>query len=70
MSKVRGQPRSARHGAAIVLSALLVVVSAISARALAVAVTAAVAAGRSRDGSPVLLALGCLAVGFLMLATG
>ena len=70
MSKVRGQPRSARHGAAIVLSALvvpqgtllllrtepsldlalhsasvhLVVVSAISACALAVAVAAAVAA--------------------------
>jgi hypothetical protein len=31
---------------------------------------AAVAAGRSRDGSLVLLALGCLAVGFLMLGHG
>jgi hypothetical protein len=29
-----------------------------------------VAAGRSRDGSLVLLALGCLAVGFLMLGHG
>jgi HD-GYP domain-containing protein (c-di-GMP phosphodiesterase class II) len=48
----------------------LVVVSAISACALAVAVAAAVAAGRSRDGSLVLLALGCLAVGFLMLGHG
>src|SRR5215217_1661308 len=95
MSKVRGQPRPARRGAAIVLLALvappgtlllrteprldvvlrsatvhLVVVSAISACALAVAVAAAVAAGRSRDGSLVLLALGCLAVGFLMLGHG
>jgi hypothetical protein len=95
MSKVRGQPRSARHGAAIVLSALLVpqgtllllrtepsldlalhsasvylVVSAISACALVVATAVAVAAGRSRDGSLVLLALGCLAVGFLMLGHG
>jgi HD-GYP domain-containing protein (c-di-GMP phosphodiesterase class II) len=48
----------------------LVVVSAISACALAVAVAAAVAAGRSHDGSLVLLALGCLAVGFLMLGHG
>lgn len=48
----------------------LVVVSAISACALAVAVAAAVAAGRSRDGSLVLLALGCLTVGFLMLGHG
>jgi hypothetical protein len=96
MSKVRGQRRPARQGAAIVLLALLapqgtllllrtqpsldlvvrsatvhlVVVSAISACALAVAVAAAVAAGRSRDGSLVLLALGCLAVGFLMLGHG
>src|SRR4030095_2559518 len=96
MNKVRGRPRPARRGAAIVLSALLVpqgtllllrteprldvvlrsvtvhlvVVSAISARALAVAVAAAAAAGRSRDGSLVLLALGCLAVGFLMLGHG
>ncbi len=89
MNKVRGQPRPARRGAAIVLLALVVpqgtllllrtepsldvalrsatvhlmVVSAISACALAVAVAAATAAGRSRDGSLVLLALGCLAVG-------
>jgi HD-GYP domain-containing protein (c-di-GMP phosphodiesterase class II) len=96
MSKVRGQPRPAPRGAAIVLLALvapqgtllllrteprldvvlrsatahLVVVSAISACALAVAVAAAVAAGGSRDGSLVLLALGCLAVGFLMLGHG
>jgi hypothetical protein len=42
---------------------------AISACALAVAMAAAVA-GRSRDGSVVLLALGCLAVGFLMLGHG
>jgi HD-GYP domain-containing protein (c-di-GMP phosphodiesterase class II) len=48
----------------------LVVVSAISACALAVAVAAAGAASRSRDGSLVLLALGCLAVGFLMLGHG
>jgi HD-GYP domain-containing protein (c-di-GMP phosphodiesterase class II) len=48
----------------------LVVVSAISACALAVAVAAAVAAGRIRDGSLVMLALGCLAVGFLMLGHG
>ena len=48
----------------------LVVVGAISACALAVAVAAATAAGRSRDGSLVLLALGCLAVGFLMLGHG
>jgi hypothetical protein len=48
----------------------LVVVSAISACALAVAVTAAGAASRSRDGSLVLLALGCLAVGVLMLGHG
>jgi len=48
----------------------LVVVSAISACALAVAVAAAGAAGRSRDGSLVLLALGCLAVGGLMLGHG
>jgi HD-GYP domain-containing protein (c-di-GMP phosphodiesterase class II) len=48
----------------------LVVVSAISACALAVAMATAVAAGRSRDGSLVLLALGCLAVGFLMLGRG
>jgi HD domain len=92
-SEVRGQPRMARRGAAIVLLALLapqgtllvlrtepsldllvrsatvhlVVVSAISACALAVAMATAVAAGRSRDGSLVLLALGCLAVGFLMI---
>jgi hypothetical protein len=46
----------------------LVVVSAISACALAVA--AAAAAGHSRDGSLVLLALGCLGVGFLMLTHG
>jgi hypothetical protein len=45
----------------------LVVVGAISACALAVAVAAATVAGRSRDGSLVLLALGCLAVGFLTL---
>ena len=96
MSEVRGQPRTARRGAAIVLLALLapqgtllvlrtepsldllvrsatvhlVVVSAISACALAVAMATAVAAGRSRDGSLVLLALGCLAVGFLMLGHG
>src|SRR5215218_9129108 len=96
MSEVRGQPRPARRGAAIVLLALLapqgtllvlrtepsldllvrsatvhlVVVSAISACALAVAMATAVAAGRSRDGSLVLLALGCLAVGFLMLGHG
>jgi hypothetical protein len=96
MSKLRGQPRPARRGAAIVLLALLapqgtllllrteprldvvlrsatvhlVVVSVISACALAVAVAAAVAAGRSRDGCLVLLALGCLAVGFLMLGHG
>ncbi|MDF2740735.1 MAG: metal dependent phosphohydrolase [Actinomycetia bacterium] len=48
----------------------LVVVTAISACALAVAVAAATAAGRSRDGSLVLLALGCLGVGFLMLGHG
>jgi hypothetical protein len=48
----------------------LVVVGAISACALAVAVAAATVAGRSRDGSLVLLALGCLAVGFLMLGHG
>jgi hypothetical protein len=48
----------------------LVMVSVISACALAVAVAAATAAGRSRDGSLVLLALGCLVVGFLMLAHG
>ena len=48
----------------------LVVVSAISACALAVAVAAAAAAGRSRDGGLVLLALGCLGVGFLMLTHG
>ena len=48
----------------------LVVVSAISACALAVAVAAAAAAGRRRDGSLVLLALGCLGVGFLMLGHG
>jgi hypothetical protein len=35
-----------------------------------VAVAAATAAGRSRDGSLVLLALGCLGVGFLMLGHG
>jgi HD-GYP domain-containing protein (c-di-GMP phosphodiesterase class II) len=96
MSRVRGQPRPARRGIAIVLLALLapqgtllllravpsldlvvrsatvhlVVVSAISACALGVAVAAAVAAGRSGDGSLVLLALGCLAVGFLMLGHG
>jgi HD-GYP domain-containing protein (c-di-GMP phosphodiesterase class II) len=52
------------------VTAHLVVVSAISGCALAVAVAAAVAAGRSRDGSLVLLALGCLAVGFLMLGHG
>ena len=52
------------------VTAHLVVVSAISACALAVAVAAAVAAGRSRDGSLVMLALGCLAVGFLMLGHG
>jgi hypothetical protein len=51
-------------------TAHLVVVSAISACALVVAVAAACAAGRSRDGSLVLLALGCLAVGFLMLGHG
>ena len=51
-------------------TAHLVVVSAISACALVVAVAAATAAGRSRDGSLVLLALGCLAVGFLMLGHG
>jgi hypothetical protein len=33
-------------------------------------IATAVAAGRSRDGSLVLLALGCLAVGFLMLGPG
>jgi HD-GYP domain-containing protein (c-di-GMP phosphodiesterase class II) len=48
----------------------LVVVSAISTCAMVVAVAAATAAGRSRDGSLVLLALGCLAVGFLMLGHG
>jgi HD-GYP domain-containing protein (c-di-GMP phosphodiesterase class II) len=48
----------------------LVVVGAISACALAVAVAAATAAARGRDGSLVLLALGCLAVGFLMLGHG
>jgi hypothetical protein len=48
-------------------AAHLVVVSAISACAMAVAVAAA---GRSRDGSLVLLALGCLAVGLLMLGHG
>jgi hypothetical protein len=42
----------------------------VSACALAVAVAAAGAAGRSRDGSLVLLALGCLEVGFLMLGHG
>jgi hypothetical protein len=52
------------------VTAHLVVVSAISACALAVAVAAAVAAGRGRDGSLVLLALACLAVGFLMLGHG
>jgi HD-GYP domain-containing protein (c-di-GMP phosphodiesterase class II) len=56
----------------VVRSALvhLVVTSAISACALVVAVAAAVAAGRGRDGSVVMLALGCLAVGFLMLGHG
>jgi HD-GYP domain-containing protein (c-di-GMP phosphodiesterase class II) len=48
----------------------VVVVSAISACALAVAIAAAGAAGRSRDGGLVLLALGCLGVGFFMLGHG
>ncbi|HEV8373562.1 MAG TPA: hypothetical protein VGR68_10175 [Actinomycetota bacterium] len=46
------------------------VVVAISACALAVAMAAATVAGRSHDGSLMLLALGCLAVGFLMLGHG
>jgi HD-GYP domain-containing protein (c-di-GMP phosphodiesterase class II) len=48
----------------------LIVVSFIAACALAVAVAAAAVAARSRDGSLVLLALGCLAIGFLMLGHG
>ena len=48
----------------------LAVVSAISACALAVAAAAAAAAGRSHDGGLVLLAFGCLTVGFLMLTHG
>jgi HD-GYP domain-containing protein (c-di-GMP phosphodiesterase class II) len=48
----------------------LAVVSAISACALAVAAAAAAAAGRSHDGGLVLLALGCLTLGFLMLGHG
>jgi HD-GYP domain-containing protein (c-di-GMP phosphodiesterase class II) len=64
--------RTQPHLDLVLRSALvhLVVVSAISACALAVAIAAAMAAGRSRDGSLVLLALGCLAVGFLMLGHG
>ena len=51
-------------------SAHLAVVSAISACALLVAAAAAAAAGRSHDGGLVLLAFGCLTVGFLMLGHG
>lgn len=48
----------------------LIVVSAIAASAVGIAIVAAVAAGRSRDGSTVYVALGCLAVGGFMLAHG
>jgi HD-GYP domain-containing protein (c-di-GMP phosphodiesterase class II) len=48
----------------------IAVVSAIAACALVVAVVAATAAARSRQGAPVVLALGCLAVGTLMLGHG
>ena len=48
----------------------LFVVSAIAACALVVAILVAVAAGRARRFSLVMLALGCLGVGFFMLAHG
>jgi HD-GYP domain-containing protein (c-di-GMP phosphodiesterase class II) len=48
----------------------LVVVSAIAGCALIVAVVTAIAAARDRRPAPVLLAVGCVCVGFLMLAHG
>jgi putative nucleotidyltransferase with HDIG domain len=48
----------------------LVVVSGIAACAVGIAIVAGVAAGRSRDYSLVLVALGCLSVGLIMLAHG
>jgi hypothetical protein len=48
----------------------LFVVSSIAACALVVAILAAVAAGRARRVSLVMLALACLSVGFCMLAHG
>src|SRR6266550_9194507 len=48
----------------------LFVVSAIASCALVVAILVGVAAGRARRFSLVMLALGCLGVGFLMLAHG
>jgi HD-GYP domain-containing protein (c-di-GMP phosphodiesterase class II) len=48
----------------------LFVVSTIAACALVVAILAAVAAGRTRRASLVMLALGCLTVGFAMMAHG
>ncbi len=48
----------------------LVVVSAIAACAVGIALIAGIAAGRSRDAALVFVALGCLAVGMIMLAHG
>jgi HD-GYP domain-containing protein (c-di-GMP phosphodiesterase class II) len=48
----------------------VVVVSAIAACALMVALFTAVVAARARAAAPVLLALGCVFIGFLMLAHG